>query len=155
DRDERAAPLEPRRPSQSRPARPDPPAGEPLTERPALAARLEGYTHAPTPATGTEPPPYFLVRATYGARANRMTRIYVHPGELLVIDAGRGADGNVTAGFVAAAATGGGLLGALIGTAVGEAAADFQKDQGQALQAALDRLDLPTLQEWAMTEAGN
>jgi hypothetical protein len=159
--DERAVPPDPRRPSQPRPARPELPAGQPLTERPALAARLEGYTHAPTPAAvaaggaAPEPPPYFLVRATSRARADRMTRIYVHSTELLVIDAGPGADCNKTAGFVAAAATGGGLLGALIGGAVGKAVADGQKDRGRAIQDGLDRLDLPTLQEWATTEVGN
>jgi hypothetical protein len=171
--------------------------GQPLTERPGLARRVESYLPAtrakkrrravdlpvedaepsertprprkdtprprvaasqpivalPTP-TPEDLPPFFTVRATYRARHNRLTRIYVLENELLVIDAGPGADVNETAGLAAAAASGGGVIGALIGGAVGTMVADGQKARGDALQQTLDRLDLRGLLKWA-AEDGN
>src|SRR5262245_2495615 len=138
----------------------DQPEGEPLAERPGLAARLAPYTNVPPPAAdpvtaAAEQPPFFVVRATYRARFNRMTRIYVLPDELLVIDAGPGSDFNDTAGVSAAVLSGGGAIGALIGGMVGKAVADSQKESGESLQRGLDRLDLAALQEWASSERGN
>jgi hypothetical protein len=151
DPDERAE--RPRRP------RPEPSESQPLAERPALAARLQPYLPA-TPAAEApgqqagEPPPYFLVRATYRAKSERMARIYVLPAELLVIDAGAGSDMNQAAGITAAVLTGGGLVGALVGSAVGAIVAEGQKTSGEVLQLRLDRLSLPALLEWA-TQPGN
>jgi hypothetical protein len=83
-----------------------------------------------------------------------MTRIYVLENEMLVIDGGAGADMNEVAGIAAAAATGGGILGAMIGGAVGTMVADTQKAKGEAFQRKLDQLDVGGLLKWAQ-EAGN
>jgi hypothetical protein len=83
-----------------------------------------------------------------------MTRIYVVSGELLVIDAGPGADVNQVAGLTAATLTGGGAIGALIGGAVGTMIADSGKAKGEALQMRLNRLDLAGVLTWA-GEGGN
>jgi len=140
--------------------------GRPPAERPELAKRLQPYLPAPAPmtclATAAQsqraavdpPPPFFLVRAIYRARYDRMARIYVLPDELLVIDAGPGADYHVGAGLAAAAASGGGLIGAFIGEHVAMMVADNQKTGGEVMQQHLDRLDLPTLLVHA-TEDGN
>jgi hypothetical protein len=139
----------------------------PVSERPELARRLQPYLPATIPTTtlttairaerstgGEPPPPFFLVRATYRARRDRMTRIYVLPGELLVIDAGPGADQNVVAGLATAALTGGGLVGAFLGGQVAAMVADGQKAGGEVLQRRLDQMDLPALLVRA-TEEGN
>ena len=131
------------------------------TDRPELARRLGG--HAPRLAasaapglslTNGEAPPYFLVRATYRARHERMTRVYVTTTELLVIDCGSGADINQAAGFTSAALAGGGLIGGLIGGAVGGMVADAAKAKGEAIQQRLNRLGLDELLALA-EEKGN
>jgi hypothetical protein len=132
---------------------------KPLQERPGLASRLEPYLlSSPGGAmpglAKSEMPPFFLVRSTGKARFHRMTRIYVLPEEILVIDAGAGSDMNVAAGVTAAAVVGGGLIGGLIGSAVGTMFAEDQKARGEAMQQKLDRLSLPALLEWS-TEPGN
>ena len=81
-----------------------------------------------------------------------MTRVYVLPGELLVIDAGPGADHILAAGFAAAAATGGGFVGAFVGGQVASMVADTQKAGGEVLQRRLDQLDLPGLVACAAQE---
>jgi hypothetical protein len=138
--------------------------GRPVSERPELARRLG----AQLPATATAPtarnpmdrvieeppPPFFVVRATYRARRDRMARIYVLPNEMLVIDCGSGADQNVAAGMAAAFAAGGGVVGAFVGTQVANMVADYQKAGGEVIQSRLDRLDLPALLGCA-TEEGN
>ena len=138
----------------------------PAEERPELAKRLkpdlpETVTAMAMPTAvhlnrrPSEPVPgFFLVRATYRARRDRMTRIYVLAGEFLVIDAGRGADRNKAAGDAAAALVGGGLFGAMIGEQVAAMAADTQKTGGDALQQRLDRMDLAQLLAKA-SEEGN
>jgi hypothetical protein len=78
-----------------------------------------------------------------------MTRIYVRPTEILVIDAGPGADLNVGAGLAAAAVTGGGLIGAFVGGAVGGMVADALKAKGEAIQQRLNQLDLAGLLDTA------
>jgi hypothetical protein len=140
--------------------------GGPSAERPELAKRLQPYLPEAVPTTNLAtaslaqrpeadpPPPFFLVRATYRARYDRMTRIYVLPDELLVIDAGPGADYNMAAGYAAAAVVGGGVLGAFIGKQAAMMVADNQKTGGEVIQQRLDRLDLPTLLVYA-TEQGN
>jgi hypothetical protein len=148
-----------------RPSRPQMEGG-PSAERPELAKRLQPYLPEAVPTTNLAtaslaqrpeadpPPPFFLVRATYRARYDRMTRIYVLPDELLVIDAGPGADYNMAAGYAAAAVVGGGVLGAFIGKQAAMMVADNQKTGGEVIQQRLDRLDLPTLLVYA-TEQGN
>lgn len=161
DPDERSErPAKPRRPrgADEHPARKA--EGPTAVARPGLAARIKDYvpaTVAAAPPAGSasgEAPPYFLVRATYRAMRNRMARIYVLPAEILVIDAGPGEDMNDVAGVAAATLAGGGLIGALIGGAVGTLVADTRKAKGEAFQQKLDRLDLAGLLEWA-TEEGN
>jgi|GEM_PF-5633445 len=151
-----------REPRTSRPQMED----QPAAGRPQLAKRLQPYLPAAVPTTdlataglaqrpvADPPPPFFLVRATYRARYNRMTRIYVLPDELLVVDAGPGADFNMAAGYAAAAAVGGGVIGAFIGKQAAMMVADNQKTGGEVIQQRLDRLDLPTLLVHA-TEQGN
>jgi hypothetical protein len=150
---------------ETRPSRPQM-EREPSAERPELAKRLQPYLPAAVPTTNLAtadlaqrptadpPPPFFLVRATYRARYDRMTRIYVLPDELLVIDAGPGADYNMAAGYAAAAAVGGGVIGAFIGKQAAMMVADNQKTGSEVIQQRLDRLDLPTLLVHA-TEQGN
>ena len=104
--------------------------------------------------SGGEAPPYFLVRATYRARQSRMTRVYVTPSELLVIDCGPGADMNEAAGVAAAVLSGGGLIGGLIGGAVGNMVADAGKAKGEAIQQHLNGLGLAGVLE-AAEAAGN
>jgi len=141
------------------------PGGRPVTERPELARRLQGQIPATTPAAPTAanpmeraiyepPPPFFVVRATYRARRDRMARIYVLPNEMLVIDCGAGSDQNAAAGMAAAFAMGGGAIGALVGGQVAAMVADNQKTGGEVIQNRLDRLDLPALLGCA-TEEGN
>lgn len=135
-----------------------------IDERPELARRLQPYMTAPalsckrpedsTLVPGGDVPPFFLARATYRARFQRMTRVYVLPNELLIIDAGPGADQNVSAGVAANVLSGGGALGAFIGSAVGTMVADDQKARGEVLQKRLDGLSRPALLRWA-TEEGN
>jgi hypothetical protein len=135
-----------------------------IEERPELARRLQPYMPSMAPkgkrpedstlVPGCELPPFFMARATYRARFQRMTRVYVLPNELLIIDAGPGADQNVTAGVAANVFSGGGVLSAFIGGAVGTMVADDQKARGQVLQKRLDGLYLPALLQWA-TEEGN
>lgn len=148
--DERAAPA-------PRPKKPEA-AAQPVADRPGLKARIEPDSPATSgPLLGLKPgeaPPYFMVRATYKAKHHRMARIYVLADELLVIDAGPGADFSQVAGVTAAVLTGGGLLGSLIGGAVGSMVADEQKSGGEAFQRKLDRLSLAGLLEWS-TEEGN
>jgi hypothetical protein len=134
--------------------------GQPVAERPGLKARLEPYLPAtshsaalPGPDTGSAPP-FFLVRAIYKAKYNRMARIYVLPEELLVIDAGPGGDMNAAAGVTAAVLVGGGIIGSFIGGAVAEMVAEDQRVGGEAFQRKLDRLNLKGLLQWS-TEEGN
>jgi len=142
------------------------PTGRPVSERPELARRLQGQLPPTMPATARTavnpmdriieepPPPFFVVRATYRARRDRMARIYVLPTEMLVIDCGSGADQNAAAGMAAAFAMGGGVVGAFVGTQVANMVADHQKSGGEVIQSRLDRLDLPALLGCA-TEEGN
>lgn len=144
-------PPAPEQPPQQAPAR--------TTARPELARRLAGHVAPVAPAAAPvvehgEAPPYFLVRATYRSRHERMTRIYIRTTEILVIDAGPGADLNVGAGLAAAALTGGGVIGAFVGGAVGGMVADALKAKGEAIQQRLNQLDLVGLLEAART-AGN
>jgi hypothetical protein len=133
---------------------------EPRGDRPELARRVAPYAARPVAAAAGidapkgEAPPYFLVRATYRARHSRMTRVYVTPGELLVIDCGPGADMNNAAGMAAAVLSGGGLIGGLIGGAVGSMVADAGRAKGEAIQQRLNRLDLAGVMEVAEA-AGN
>jgi hypothetical protein len=153
---------------------PEPPAKDPqvqvaeaeptkdvAAERPELARRLEPYL-PPAPIAAAvadagrpaDHPPFFTVRATYRSRFERMTRIYVVEGELLVIDGGPGGDVNDVAGLAAATASGGGVVGAIVGGAVGTIVADSAKAKGEALQMRLNRLDLAGVLAWA-DEGGN
>jgi hypothetical protein len=127
---------------------------ETLADRPAHPARPEPYLPATSQkaAVGSEPPPYFLVRSTDRARFERMTRIYVLPEELLVVDVGSGSDHNLVAGVVAAKLSGGGMIGALVGGAVSTMVADDRKSRGEAIQQQLDRLDLAALLEVAASK---
>ena len=161
--DERAEPPTRRKPSaddsQPKP-RTEAAETQPLADRPGLATRLQGHT--PPKPTGQIPPgikagehpPYFMVRATYKAKRDRMARIYVLADELLVIDAGPGSDFHAAAGVTAAVLTGGGIIGSIIGSAVGSMIADDQRTKGEVLQQKLDRLNLEGLLKWAM-EDGN
>jgi hypothetical protein len=127
------------------------------TERPELARRLAPFVPpmpAPAATIGTDAsygkaPPYFLVRATYRSRHLRMSRIYVLPTEILMIDCGAGADVNEAAGVAAAVLSGGGAIGAFIGGAVGGMVADAGKAKGEAIQERLNRLDLQGLLDLA------
>jgi hypothetical protein len=150
--------LDRERPRKNRKPVDQPPAEENKpkpVERPELARRLSPYLPAtPVAVAGLETangesPPYFLVRATYRTRRERMTRIYVLASELLIIDAGPGSDVNEVAGVAAAVAVGGGVIGSLIGSAVGSMVADAGKAKGEAIQARLNRLDLAGLLETA------
>src|SRR5205085_1531095 len=57
-------------------------------------------------------------------------------------------------GLVAAELSGGGMIGALVGSAVSSMVADDRKSRGEAIQQQLDRLDLAALLEVA-TQKGN
>lgn len=146
-----------RRPDPDRPQPPKPRAEPATTDRPELARRLAPYVTpkaAPAAASGIDvaggqAPPWFLVRATYRSRYNRMTRVYVTPTEVLMIDCGAGADLNEAAGVAAAVLAGGGVIGSFIGGAVGSMVADAGKAKGEALQQQLNRLDLAGLLELA------
>jgi hypothetical protein len=162
-RKDSSGPTNPGRRAESRKPRTKPAERQPaerssLADRPGLAARLEGYTAAKAkaePIGGGKPnehPPFFLVRATYKAKRGRMARIYVLAEELLVIDAGPGADFHGAAGVAAAALSGGGAIGAFIGGAVGSMIADDERTGGEAFQQKLDRLNLDGLLEWAKEE---
>jgi hypothetical protein len=110
-------------------------------------------TALPTPPPD-DVPLFFTARAMYKARHMRMTRVYVLENEMLIIDAGPGADMNIAAGMAAAVLSGGGVVGAMVGGAVGSMVADGQKAQGEVFQKKLDHLDLAGLLAWA-EQAGN
>jgi hypothetical protein len=146
-----------RRPDPYRPQPPEPRAEPAPTDRPELARRLAPYVApkaVPAAANGIDvssgqAPPWFLVRATYRSRFNRMTRIYVTPTEILMIDCGAGADVNETAGVAAAVLAGGGLVGSFIGSALGGMVADAGKAKGEAIQQRLNYMDLAGLLDLA------
>jgi hypothetical protein len=165
DQQRRPRPKSPAPELSPRPTEPAAPAAAPVTtaaaERPELARRLQPYLPASPvapaladPGRPADHPPFFTVRATYRSRFERMTRVYVAAGELLVIDAGPGSDVNQVAGFTAATLSGGGVIGALVGGAVGTMAADSAKAKGEALQLRLNRLDLAGVLAWA-DQGGN
>jgi len=133
------------------------PAAAATTDRPELTRRLAPYVSpkaVPAAANGIDvaggqAPPWFLVRATYRSRLDRMTRVYVLPTEILMIDCGPGADLNEAAGVAAAVISGGGLVGSFIGGAVGSMVADAGKAKSEAIQQRLNRMNLQDLLDLA------
>jgi len=100
---------------------------------------------ADVPLTAKILPTYFHARAVYNFKPNRFYRVYVLPEMLLFLDAGPENKDQFKRGIGAAGAATGGILGAMVGLAVGSVIDSTRGDGLDARKKLLDTADTDEL----------